>query len=157
MIAPPPGRWIARGLLVAVYLVAGIAHLTAPAGFVAIVPPWVPQPALVVAATGVCELCGAIGLATTRFRWWAGVMLALYAVCVFPANVHHALAAVAIGGTRLGWGYHAPRLLLQPVIVWWALYAAAVTDWPFDAKDRPDRSGRPALPVQDRVRPRSLQ
>jgi hypothetical protein len=29
------------------------------------------------------------------------------------------------------WLYHGPRLLLQPVLVWWALYAGAVTDWPF--------------------------
>ena len=146
----PPPRWIARGLLAAAYLAAGTLHLLRPAGFLAITPAWVPAPAVVIALTGVCELAGAIGLLTRRFRWWAGVMLALYAVCVFPANIHHALARVAIGGTTLGWAYHAPRLLLQPVIVWWALYAGAVVDWPFMRKGRPDRSGRPALPVQNR-------
>ena len=146
-----PGRWVARGLMSAIYLIAGVAHLTAPGGFLAIVPQWVPAPALVITATGVCEIAGAVALLTARLRWWAGVMLAAYAVCVFPANVRHAIDAVAIGGIRLGWWYHAPRLLLQPVIVWWALYAGAVIDWP--AKGRPDRSGRPALPAQDRVRP----
>lgn len=149
--AVPAGRWGVRRLLAAAYLVAGAAHLFSPAGFVAIVPNWVPAPAAVVAITGGCELAGAIGLLTARFRWWAGVMLALYAVCVFPANIHHAFAHVPIGGVTLGWGYHLPRLLFQPVIVWWALYAGAVTDWPFNQKGRPDRSGRPALPVQDRV------
>ncbi len=146
----PPGRWIVRGVLAAAYVIAGAAHLLSPGGFLAITPTWVPAPATVIAATGVCELAGAVGLLTRRFRWWAGVMLALYAVCVFPANIHHALAHVAIGGTTLGWGYHAPRLLLQPVLVWWALYAGAVIDWPFKQKGRPDRSGRPALPVQNR-------
>ena len=31
----------------------------------------------------------------------------------------------------LGWGYHAPRLLFQPVLIWAALYAGEVTTWPF--------------------------
>ena len=154
MPSPGSGRWIARGLLAAIYLVAGVAHLASPAGFVAIVPAWVPQPHFVVAATGACEIAGAIGLVTTRLRWLSGVMLALYALCVFPANIHHALANVAIGGVHLGWAYHAPRLLLQPVIIWWALYAGAVIDWPFTAKGRPEGTGRPALPAQDQVRPR---
>ena len=152
MQRPAPARWIARGSLAAIYLFAGIAHLATPAGFDAIVPPWVPQPHIVVAVTGVCEIAGAIGLVTVRFRWWAGVMLALYALCVFPANVHHALANVAIGGVRLGWAYHAPRLLLQPVIIWWALYAGAVTSWPFNAKGRPADTGRPTLPAQDKIK-----
>lgn len=58
-------------------------------------------------------------------------MLAAYAVCVFPANIKHAVDSIAIGGVRLGWWYHAPRLLLQPVLVWWALYCAKVIDWPW--------------------------
>ena len=28
------------------------------------------------------------------------------------------------------WWYHAPRLALQPVLVWWALFAGGVADWP---------------------------
>ena len=38
---------------------------------------------------------------------------------------------IAIGGNRLGWGYHAPRLAFQPVLVWWALFCSRVIDWPF--------------------------
>lgn len=149
--ASPPPRWIARAVLAAAFVVAGAAHLLVPGGFLAITPSWVPMPATVIALTGGCEVIGGIGLVTRQFRWWAGAMLALYAVCVFPANVHHAFDGIAIGDTRLGWAYHGPRLLLQPVIVWWALYAGAVIDWPFTKKGRPDRSGRPTLPVQDRV------
>lgn len=33
-------------------------------------------------------------------------MLALYSVCVFPANINHAVNHIAIGGTELGWWYH---------------------------------------------------
>jgi hypothetical protein len=28
------------------------------------------------------------------------------------------------------WWYHEPRLIMQPVLVWWALFCTAVVDWP---------------------------
>ena len=156
MAAVAPPRRIARGLLSAAYLAAGVAHLTAPGGFIAITPAWVPAPATVIAMTGACEIAGAIGLLTRQFRWWAGVMLALYAVCVFPANVHQALADVPVGGVHWPLLYHVIRLPLQPVIVWWALYAGAVIDWPMK-KGRPDDAGRPPLPVRTGFRRKSPQ
>jgi uncharacterized membrane protein len=125
------GRTVARWLLVVAYLIAGIAHLRSPQTFLPIVPDWVPFPRETILVTGYCEIAGALALTTRRWRWWAGVMLALYAVCVYPANVKHALDGVAVGGGRLGWSYHAPRLALQPVIIWWALFAGGVVDWPF--------------------------
>ncbi|MGI4876518.1 MAG: DoxX family protein [Janthinobacterium lividum] len=141
------GRAAMRWAMAAAYLAAGVLHLRTPAPFLAIVPDWVPFPQYTVAFTGVCEIFGAVGLVTTRFRWWAGVMLAVYAVCVFPANIKHAVDGIAIGGSRLGWGYHGPRLLLQPVLVWWALFCANVVDWPMrSAKTRPlaaEESRRP--------------
>jgi uncharacterized membrane protein len=125
-------RAAARTVLALAYLVAGIAHLAAPGGFVRITPAWVPMPDIVVAATGICEIAGAFALLfVPSLRRAAGLAFAAYAVCVFPANINHALNAIAIGGTTLSWGYHGPRLALQPVIVWWGLWAAGVTDWPF--------------------------
>jgi len=112
------------------YFVAGVIHLRAPDGFLPIVPDWVPFPREVILATGVCEIAGAAALLTRSLRWLAGVMLALYAVCVFPANIKHAIDRVPIAGMTLGWEYHAPRLALQPVLVWWALFCAGVVSWP---------------------------
>ena len=120
-------RW-AMALL---YLFAGIAHIRSPDGFLAITPEWVPFPREVILATGVCEIAGATALLASSLRWWAGAMLALYAVCVFPANIKHAIENVPIDGMRLSWWYHAPRLALQPVLVWWALYCGEVVDWPW--------------------------
>lgn len=124
-----------RHLLALVYLVAGVAHLVSPAGFVQITPTWVLWPHAVVLITGVCEIAGAVALsAVPRLRRAAGIALAAYAVCVFPANINHAVNDIAIGGADLSWWYHGPRLLFQPVAVWWALWAAGVTDWPFGAR-----------------------
>lgn len=125
------GRAIARWVLAAAYALAGIAHLTRPAGFLAITPDWVPEPAAVIALTGIAELAGAAGLMIPPLRRAAGIGLALYALCVWPANINHALNDIPLGGEHLSWWYHGPRLALQPVIIWWALWAGGVTDWPF--------------------------
>ncbi|MBL0924853.1 MAG: DoxX family protein [Sphingomonadaceae bacterium] len=124
-------RTALRMLLAIFYGGAGILHLASPPGFVAITPDWVPFPDAVVAFTGVAEIAGAIGLMLPRFRKAAGIGLALYALCVWPANFNHAINDIVISGTDLGWSYHGPRLALQPVIIWLALWVGGATDWPF--------------------------
>lgn len=120
-----------RLLVALAYLIAGVAHLRAPGGFLQITPGWVPFPEAVVALTGIAEIAGAVGLMIPRLRYAAGIGLALYALCVWPANINHALNDIAIGGRDLSWWYHGPRLVLQPVIIWLALWVGDVTDWPF--------------------------
>lgn len=124
-------RTATRILLAAAYAFVGVAHLTRPGGFLAITPHWVPMPEAVIALTGVAELAGAFGLLIPRLRRAAGIGLALYALCVWPANLNHAINDIPLGGAHLSWWYHGPRLALQPVIIWWALWASGVTDWPF--------------------------
>jgi len=131
MGAEARSRRLARLLLALAYAAVGIVHLKSPDGFLPIMPDFVPFPREVVLATGVAELAGAIGLMIPRLRIAAAWGLAAYAVCVFPANIKHAVEAVAINGQVLGWGYHGPRLLAQPLIAWWALWGGGVTDWPF--------------------------
>lgn len=121
-----PGRRRARLVLACLYLLAGVLHLAVPRPFLHITPAWVPYPALVIAGTGLCEIAGALALLSVRARTPAGGMLALYALCVFPANLQHAVQDLSTG-TGLGWVYHAPRLFAQPLLCWWALWAAG---WP---------------------------
>ncbi|OHD03569.1 MAG: hypothetical protein A3H25_08475 [Sphingomonadales bacterium RIFCSPLOWO2_12_FULL_63_15] len=111
-------------------MVAGVAHLRSPGGFIAITPDWVPFPATVIWLTGIAEIAGAVGLMLPPLRRAAGIGLALYALCVWPANIHHALGDIPLGGVHLSWWYHGPRLALQPLIIWWALWAGGVIDWP---------------------------
>lgn len=120
-----------RMLLVIFYLGAGVLHLVSPRGFLAITPDWVPFPHFIVAFTGVAEIAGAAGLLIPQLRKWAGIGLALYALCVWPANLNHAINGISLGGEALGWWYHGPRLAFQPVLIWLALWVGHVTDWPF--------------------------
>lgn len=124
------GRAAARWALAAVYLAAGMLHLAMPDPFLRITPEWVPFPRQVVMGTGLCEVAGAIALLTRGLRRAAGIALATYAVCVFPANIKHAIDSLPAGAGHLGWWYHAPRLALQPVLVWWALFAGEVVESP---------------------------
>lgn len=130
-------RAILRALLAAAYGVAGVLHVFAPAPFLGITPRWVPYAPQIILFTGLCEIAGAIALFVPRLRWWAGVMLAAYAVCVYPANVKHAVDYVTHGSGGLSLWYHIPRLAFQPVIVWWALFAGRVTDCPFTLRKPP--------------------
>lgn len=98
-----------------------------PAPFLGITPNWVPNAPLVIALTGIAELMGAIGLVQTRsggVRRAAGLGLAAYALCVWPANIQHLVMDMSRPGGGLGWAYHGPRMLLQPVLVWAALWCS---------------------------------
>ena len=127
----PRTRLGLRIALGALYLAAGLLHVLRPHGFELIVPGWVPCPHETVILTGVAELFGAVGLFVPRVRRWAAIGLAAYAVAVYPANIKHAVDHVVIDGVALGYAYHVPRLLFQPVLVWAALFAGSVIDWPW--------------------------
>ena len=127
-------RTVLRWFLVAAYLVAGYFHLARPGPFAAITPHWVPDVPLVIMLTGIAELAGAAALAqgfSRPLRHLAGWALALYALCVWPANINHFLIDHARADGGMGLGYHLPRLLAQPLIIWAAAWASGALDWPF--------------------------
>ena len=122
-----------RWLLALFYALAGHLHLVRPDPFLAIMPDWIPAPEAVVWWTGVAEVSGAAALAqawSLKLRKAGAIGLALYAVCVFPANIHHFAIDMAREDGGLGLAYHLPRMVAQPVLVWLALWVGGVTDWP---------------------------
>ena len=124
-----PHLTVMRWLMALFYLGAGIAHLYRPEPFLTITPAWVPFAREVILVTGLCEIAGALALLVPTTRKAAGWMLALYAACVFPANIKHLLDSIGPDGWPHPFWYHGPRMLLQPVLVWWALYSSGVTTW----------------------------
>ncbi|MFB2554019.1 DoxX family protein [Ensifer soli] len=114
------------------YGVAGLLHLVLQEPFLRITPQWVPHPEAVILLTGICEIAGAVALFVPALRIYAGVALALYAVCVYPANIKHAIDTLSIDSASVWlWSYHVVRLPLQPVIVWLALFTGGAVSWPF--------------------------
>lgn len=107
-------------------LLIGVDHWLTPARYLAMMPPYLPLHEPLVLFTGVCEIAGAIGLMWPGTRRLAGIMLAVYFVCVFPANLHNALHGLDAQGLPSARWYYWARLPFQPLIILWTLYAAGV-------------------------------
>jgi uncharacterized membrane protein len=122
-------RAILRLLLAVFYAFAGVMHLVEPAPFLSIMPSAVPWPEAFVFWTGIAEIAGAVALIQPfhlKLRQAAGIGLALYALCVWPANINHLVMDLAREDGGLGLAYHVPRMIAQPVIIFWALWAGEV-------------------------------
>ncbi len=119
-----------RWALALALLFFGIDHLANPGRYLPMIAGFVPFPLEVVLATGLCEIAGGLGLLVPRLSRAAGILLAVYFVCVFPANIRNALAGGGIDGLPSAAWYYWVRLAFQPIAVWWALYAAEVIRWP---------------------------
>ena len=114
-----------RLLLGAALLVAGTAHLTwSRAEFRAQVPPWLPQPAdPVVVASGLVELAlGGALITLSRYRTTVGWLVAAFFVAIFPGNIAQYVNGIDAFGLNSDRA-RALRLLFQPVLVAWALWA----------------------------------
>jgi len=130
-------RSLLRIVLAIFYAYAGYRHIVGPEPFLLITPEWVPMPQQVIFWTGIAEIAGAFALAqpfSQRLRQAGGIGLALYAVCVWPANINHMAMDMARPDGGWGMAYHVPRMIAQPLLIWLALWTARVTDWPFKAR-----------------------
>ena len=122
-------KTVIRVVLAAFYAAAGYFHLAAPEPFLQITPSWVPYPEHVVWWTGIAEIAGAVGLMqpfSRPLRRVAGIGLALYALCVWPANINHFAMDMAREDGGLGLAYHVPRMIAQPILIWLALWVGEV-------------------------------
>lgn len=87
-----------------------------------IVPPGLPWPEALVAASGFFELIGAAGLLLPRWRRAAGIGLFVLTVCVTPANVYMLVRADLFPQVPI-WMLVA-RLPLQALLLWTIWYGA---------------------------------
>ncbi|MGI5273427.1 DoxX family protein [Nonomuraea sp. CA-218870] len=102
----------------------GSAFTTNHADLVAMVPPFVPFPALMVYATGVLELLGAAGLVLAGTRRAAGLSLAVLFVLLLPANVYAALAGQDVSPLWL----RVPEQILYIAVALWAALGARTVE-----------------------------
>ncbi|MEX5261593.1 DoxX family protein [Kocuria sp. CPCC 205263] len=116
-----------RAGLAVMFLVTGVSHFVGlREDLVAMVPPVLPHPELLVTVTGVLELAGALGLLLPRTAAWAAGGLALLMVAMFPANVYAASAGLTLSGE--------PATALLPRAAMQLLYITAavvvvITHW----------------------------
>jgi uncharacterized membrane protein len=119
-------RTLGRLGLAGVLLSAGTGHLSSlREEFQAQVPTWVPLDAdTVVVGSGVVELVlgGALAVVPRRFRPLVGWVVAAFFVAVFPGNVSQQVTGTDAFGLNSD-GARTVRLLFQPMLVVWALWA----------------------------------
>jgi uncharacterized membrane protein len=86
--------------LALMFVLTGLAHfgLGRREGLIAMVPPRLPRPDLLVTITGVLEFAGAAGLLLPATYRVAAACLALLMLAMFPANVYAARHQVALAG-----------------------------------------------------------
>ena len=112
-----------RLALGAFLLLAGAGHLLVPQAFLGQVPDGLPGRLLIVYVSGVVEVgLGGALIGLRRRRTLVGWVVAGFLVAVFPGNIYQAIAGTDAFGLQTDaarWG----RLLLQPVLVAWALWA----------------------------------
>lgn len=94
-------------------------HFVSPKVYERIVPPQMPNPAAIVAISGVAEIAGGLGLLVPRTRRFAAWGLVALLVAVFPANIYCAVAHVPLPGIMGERWVQWLRLPLQlPLIAW---------------------------------------
>lgn len=91
--------WCLRGGLALMFLLTASAHWgKRKADLIAMVPRVFPWPDLMVSATGVLEILGALGLLIPAIAPAAAACLALLLIALFPANIRAAREHLSIGG-----------------------------------------------------------
>ena len=119
------GHWTTalRGGLAAMFTLTGVTHFVAlREDLIAMVPPSLPAPGLLVTVTGLLQLAGAAGLLWRPTAHWSAAGLAGLLIAMFPANVYAALSGNGLNGaqpTPLG-----VRTVMQLVFI-----GAAVAVW----------------------------
>ena len=119
-------RKLLQVILGATLIYTGSLHLTTSRQeFQAQVPPWAPfTPDFIVLASGVVEILLGLSLLSLQKRKVVGIATALFFIAIFPGNISqfvHGIDAFGLNSDRA----RAIRLLFQPVLVLWALWATA--------------------------------
>ncbi|MFI6575816.1 hypothetical protein ACIBFB_08440 [Nocardiopsis sp. NPDC050513] len=129
-----------RGGLAAMFTLTGVVHFVGMREeLIAIVPPALPAPGLLVTVTGVLELLGAAALLWSRTAPWSAAGLTALLLAMFPANVH-----LALTGTDLPAHQEiVPRTAMQAVFL-----AATVAVVVSHARRRARAGRRPPVPAQ---------
>lgn len=124
-------RLIGRMLLAALLLAAGASHLTwGRRGYRIVVPDWATRllrtdKDMIVVASGAVELLlGGALVALPRERRRIGWIVAAFFVAVLPGNVHQWRTGRSAPMLRTDRARFI-RLLLQPLLVLWALWSTA--------------------------------
>lgn len=99
-------------------------HFVKPELYAAIIPPWMPNPPLLVVISGAFEILGGLGVLHPATRRLAGWGLIALLIAVFPANIQMLRLAYMFNASALWKALLWFRLPLQLPMIWWVWEAA---------------------------------
>lgn len=104
------------------FIFAGVMHFLRPRQYEAIMPPYIPAHAEMVAISGAGEIIGGVTALFPRSHRFCRVWLIALLILVFPANVHWAVNPDDVKGLPdvphwLLWA----RLPVQALFIWWVI------------------------------------
>lgn len=117
-------RLFSRCALAIFFVGAGVFHFLRPGPYLAIMPPWVPRPAAMVALSGGAEILGGLGILLRPTRKAAGWGLITLLIAVFPANLQGLSTGIVVNGWRVPPWLLWARLPFQIFFIAWVYRAA---------------------------------
>ena len=106
------------------FIMIGVEHFLRPAPFDTIVPAYLGFPRFWTLASGIAEVLLGIGIMLPPCRRWAALCLAVFLVCVYPANLNMWLNDIPFNGHVLSHKAHLLRLFIQLLLICLALWLA---------------------------------
>jgi uncharacterized membrane protein len=113
---------VSRIALALFFIIAGGTHFFSPAPYLAIMPSYLPSPALLVGLSGIAEILGGVGIFCRSTSCAAGWWLIALLITVFPANIHAISTGMIIGGHSLPVWMLWARLPLQSLFIVWVYH-----------------------------------
>lgn len=104
------------------FINVGIGHFLDPAWFEPIVPTILGDPTFWVLITGAMEVVLGLGLIIPRTRKYAGLLMALFLVAVYWANLNMWINNVPLEGKTFEGKWHVLRLIAQVMMIGVALW-----------------------------------
>lgn len=106
-------------LMTFVYVAAGFNHFRDPGFYLRMMPPWIPEHALMVQLSGLAEIFLGLALLWPRFRRLAAWGVILLLLAVFPANLFMFQEREGLFHSIPAW-ILLLRLPAQVLLIWWA-------------------------------------
>ena len=120
--SPNDPRAVAAGRLglAAAFVFFAAGHFMATQAMRTMLPPFIPEPELIVYATGIVEALIAIGLILPATRRLAGILAICVFIAFYPANIYAAFMRADVIGHAWGPAYLLIRTPFQVLLIFWA-------------------------------------
>ena len=114
--------FIGRISIAIMLIFSGIAHFVITDLMVEMIPELIPFKKETVYLTGILEIIASIGLLTQKFARMTSIMLILFFLAIFPANIIGSIKEVELGGMEKGVIHLYFRIPLQLLFIIWVYY-----------------------------------